>query len=473
VNFGRLASRLIIPGEGNSGLMLLKPAWGICLISLVLHFMAPQAGAAMVSQKRELRLTLSQTLSMAVKNNRDLKTARRALSLAASNYRGAKDAYYPFVTANLAASQTMNNQVIVDPWVVYNFATGLNVSLNWPLDLSGAIGRNVQQALITLIKSKASYVLTAQNLVVTVYNQYYALLGLRETLAIDLAQVNQTKEQLRIAQERLKAGRVPESDVLTSTVQYDNSRQTLKRDEGLYENAKAQLRNTLVIKQNVEIIPTDRLTFTPETVNFEDAAAVAVKDRLEMQSARLSLEAARISLKSTYDQYMPKFSISGFWGYNTQGRNPDDAFRQQNRPLEPSWSISGGITIPLFIFDGGVIKESKVRAMIGIEQAEADVHQTKDKVVLEVKNAIINLQNAQEQVNIVKNSIKLAKESVRIAELRYRMGLTGYLETTDARNNLKTAETNLLTAVIQANLSKVALDQAMGKPLVKAWPVSE
>ncbi len=427
----------------------------------------------MVNQPRVLKLSLSQALAMAIRNNRDLQTIRRTLSLAASSYRSARAGYYPTVTANLTASQTMSNKLIVDPWVVYTFASGLNVNLNWPLDLSGVVGRTVQQALISLVKAKASYVLAAQNLVVTVYNQYYTLLGLRETLAIDLAQVRQTKEQLRIAQERLKAGRVPENDVLTSTVQYDTARQTLKRDEGLYENAKAQLRNTLVIKQNVEVIPTDRLTFTPETVNFNEAAAKAVKDRLEMQSARLSLEAARISLKSTYDKYMPTLALNAFWGYNTQGRNPDDAFRQQNRPLEPAWSVSGGISVPIFIFDGGVIKESKISAMIGIEQAEADLHQTKEKIVLEVKNAVINLQNAQEQVNIVKNSIKLARESVRIAELRYRMGLSGYLETTDARNNLKTAETNLLSAVIQASLSKIALDQAMGKPLVKAWPLSQ
>jgi outer membrane protein len=449
-----------------------KPAWGICLIALLLHLTTSLAGAAMVNQKKELRLSLSQALAMAIRNNRDLQTVRRTLSLAASNYRSARAGYYPNVTANLAASQTTSNQLIVNPWVVHTFASGLNVNLNWPLDLSGAIGRKVQQAMISLVKAKANYVIAAQNLVVKVYNQYYALLGLRETLAIDLSQVNQTREQLRIAQERLKAGRVPEGDVLTSTVQYDTARQNLKRDEGLYENAKAELRNTLVVNQNVDIIPTDRLTFTPETVNFDKAAREAVRDRLEMQSARLSLEAARITLKSTYDSYLPSLTVNAFWGYNTQGRNPDDAFRQQNRPLEPSWSVSGGISVPIFIFDGGVIKESKVSALIGIEQAEADLHQTKEKIVLEVKNAVINLHNAQEQVNIVKNSIRLAQESVRIAELRYRMGLTGYLETTDARNNLKTAETNLLSAVIQANLSKVALEQAIGKPLVKPWPLT-
>jgi outer membrane protein TolC len=446
-------------------------------MALFLHLAISPGGAAEINKRqpttKELRLSLQQAVDMALKNNRDLQTARRTLSIAASSYRAAKAGYYPKITGTLSASYGSSNQIVTNPWVLYQFATGLNVNLNFPLDLSGAIGRTVQRSLITLIQSKSYYVLAAQSLVVNVNTQYYNLLRYRETLLIDRAQVDQAREQLRIAQARLKAGRVPESDVLTSTVQLDTVRQTLKVDEGQYENAKAQLRNTLVISQNVEIVPTDKLTFTPETVNYDAAVREAEQNRLEIQSARLSIEAAKIALKSAYDPYLPTLGLGGTWGYNTRGRNPDDAFRLQNRPLEPSWTWLASLTVPIFIFDGGVIRESKMQAVTAIEQAEADLHQTKERIDLDVKNQFINLTNAQEQVRIVKDSIKLAQQSVRIAELRYRMGLTGYLETTDVRNNLKTAEVNLLNAIIQANLAKIGLYQAMGRALVTAPTTAE
>jgi outer membrane protein TolC len=351
---------------------------------------------------------------------------------------------------------------------VNQFSSGLNVSFNMPLDLSGSIGRSVQQAVISLISAKGSYVQQGQTLAVSVYTQYYNLVQSRETVIIDQANVDAAREQLRIAQARLKAGRVPEVDVLTATVQLDNARQGLKSDEGNYENAKAGLRNTLVIDQEVDINPTDKVTFSPETFAYESAAKEAEMNRVEMQAARLSLESAKISLKSTYDPYLPSMSVSGNWGYNTSGRNPDDAFRLQNRPLEASWVVTASLNIPIFIFDGGVNKERKFQAVNGIEQAEANLLQQKESIDLEVKSELTNLNIAQDRVKIVEGSIKLARESLRITELRYRMGLAGYLEVTDARNNLRNAELNLLGAIITHSNSKVRMYSALGRAMITA-----
>ena len=73
---------------------------------------------------------------------------------------------------------------------------------------------------------------------------------------------------------------------------------------------------------------------------------------------------------------------------------------------------------------------------------------------------------AGERVEIVRSSINLAQETLRIAEMRYSLGVASYLEVTDARNNLRTAELNYLNALIQYNNAKVAVLQAIGRPLV-------
>ena len=122
----------------------------------------------------------------------------------------------------------------------------------------------------------------------------------------------------------------------------------------------------------------------------------------------------------------------------------------------------------LFIFDGGAIRESKTQAMIDLEQAEADINQTMDSIKLEVKNELTNFENAQERVGIVEDSIKLAEESLKITELRYGLGSSSYLELVDTRNNLRTAELNLLDALIAHSLSKIRVYKAIGKSMVTA-----
>lgn len=423
------------------------------------------AGPQPPKGKRVLRVSLPQSVVMALKNNRPLQTARRAISNAASNYRAAKAGYYPQVVGSFTSAQNLNTVVVGTTLEsIQTFDAGLNITATMPLDLSGAIGRSVQQALIGFITSKASYVTASQSLVAQVYQQYYEVLRAQQAIKIDQAQVDQTAEQLRIAQERLKTGRVPEVDVLTAKVQFDNARQNLKADEGQLEIAKSQLRNTLVVDQDVDLIPTDHLTFQPENFMFEKAFREALQTRVEMKSARLSLESARIALRSAYDAYKPTLSVTAGYGYNVAGRNPPEAWR--DRPSGATGAIGGSINIPIFIFDGGVIRENKYRAMVGIDQAEANWKELEESISLQIKNNLTVLDNSRERVEIVRSSINLAQETLRIAEMRYSLGVASYLEVTDARNNLRTAELNYLNALIQYNNAKVAVLQAIGRPLV-------
>lgn len=415
-------------------------------------------------KQQPIYLSLEKAVELALKNNRSLQTSRRQLSIAASQYRSAKAGYYPQVTGALIAAQSVFNQVEGSPSVQELYTGAFDIGLDFPLDLSGSIGRSVQQALITLINSKAQYVLGSQDVIVSVYNQYNNILNARETIAIDKAQVDVALQQLEIAKARLKTGRVAEVDVMTARVQLNNNRQNLKVDEGNYQIALANLRNTLVLPQDAEIVATDQLTFSPVSFNYSDAVKNALRNRLELKIARLNLESARISLKSTYDRYRPTLNVSANYGYAVSGNSVGEAI--DDRPDEPSWAVTTSLRVPIFIFDGGQIRESKIQALTNIGQAEANVLQTREAIELEVRNELTNLQNAQERVKLVQDTIELAKESQRITERRYRMGVTSYLELVDARTNLRNAQLNLLNALISYSNSLIRLYRALGRPLV-------
>jgi outer membrane protein TolC len=418
------------------------------------------------SRKEQIHLSIEDALELALKNNRDLQTARRNLKSAESSYRRAKGSYYPRLTGDITTSHTAFNQLDADPAVQNMYRGGVGINFSLPLDLPGTIGRSVQQSYISLSTSKVSYISACQNMIVNVYTQYYEILRSRETIAIDQAQVKGAEEQLRIAKARLEKGRDPEVDVLTATVQLNNARQTLKRDEGDYLNALTALLNTLGLDHGVEIVATTELKYVPATFDYEAAEKEALQNRVEMKISRLRLESVRISLKSTNDVYRPTLNVSAGWGYDVSGTSYSKAVNE--RPSEPSWSVTTSLNIPIFIFDGGSIRESKTQAMIDLEQAEADINQTMDSIKLEVKNELTNFENAQERVGIVEDSIKLAEESLKITELRYGLGSSSYLVLVDTRNNLRTTELNLLDALITHSLSKIRVYKAIGKSMVTA-----
>jgi outer membrane protein len=454
--------------SGHSITASIPSRWFAIVMVLMMVTSSPIWSIVLAEAKGDpppLSLSLEEAVELALKNNRTLQTSRRSLSLASSNYRAAKAQYYPTLRVGYTASQTTAKaDEIAAAETLYG--SGAEINLEVPLDLSGAINRSVQQALISLTTAKANYVEASQGLVVNVYEEYYSVLSGRETLKIDQAQVSLAEDQLAIAEARLSAGRVPEVDVLTAKVQLNNERQNLKTSEGQLEIRLSNLRKTLLLDQESSIVPTSSIDYEPEYFNFRDALAESLNQRLEIEIATLNVESARIGLKSTYDPYRPTLNVTGNYGYYSTGDQVIDAF-VNDRLSDPRWSVTTSISVPIFIFDGGVIRESSKRATITLQQAEADLAETKEAIELELRNQLTSLENARERVKIVQDTIALAKESLRITELRYRMGKTSYLELVDGRNNLRTAELNLLSAKIEHNLSKIRVHRALGRPLTR------
>jgi outer membrane protein TolC len=413
-----------------------------------------------------LELTIEQAVEMALQKNRAFQTARRSLSAAASSYRSALSQYYPTITGGLTGSYAGSHSGAQGATTGIDklISSGLEIGASLPLDLSGAINRSVQQALNSLLISKAQYVSASQDLVVLVYNEYYSALRANETIAINKAQVEYARDQLKIAEANLRAGRVPEVDVLTAKVQLRNEEQNLKASEGDYEIRLANLKNTLLLDQQTKVIPVSKLEYVPELFNYEASVEEGMQKRLEVKIAELNVENAKIALKSTYDPYRPTLNVTGSYGYAVSGPNASDAW--DSRPDEPSWAATASISVPIFIFDGGATRESITRANISVSQAQSDFDQVKDDIQLEIRNEVTSLENSSERVKIMQDSAALAKESLRITELRYQLGKTNYLELTNARNNLRQSELNYLDALIEYNLSKIRFDRALGRPLV-------
>jgi outer membrane protein TolC len=412
-------------------------------------------------------LTIDQAVEIALQKNRNYQTARRSLSAAASSYRSALSQYYPTITGGLAGSYEGSRAGAqgAEAGVQKQITSGLEIGASLPLDLSGAINRSVQQALNSLLISKAQYVSSSQDLVVLVYNEYYSALRAKETIAINKAQVEYARDQLGIAEANLRAGRVPEVDVLTAKVQLRNEEQNLKASEGEYEIRLANLRNTLLLDQQAKITLVSELRYEPGSFEYEASIKEALETRLEVKIAELNLENAKIALKSTYDPYRPTLNVTGGYGYVYSGSSVSDAI--ENRPDEPSWSATASISIPIFIFDGGATRESITRANLSLSQAQSDFDQVKDDIQLEIRNELTSLENSSERVKIMQDSAALARESLRITELRYQLGKTSYLELTNARNNLRQSELNNLDALIEYILSKIRYDRALGRPLVQ------
>ena len=111
----------------------------------------------------------------------------------------------------------------------------------------------------------------------------------------------------------------------------------------------------------------------------------------------------------------------------------------------------------------GAGKGTQAGAMV--EQYEKEAERTRKNIRLETRSAYIEMKTAEENIAAAAAAVKQAEESYMIAQVRYEEGVDILLSVTDAQEKLTQARSNYSTALYQYNLSRAALEKAMGVPV--------
>jgi len=132
---------------------------------------------------------------------------------------------------------------------------------------------------------------------------------------------------------------------------------------------------------------------------------------------------------------------------------------------ERSSSWEAGIGLTWNIFDNGVTSANVNQAEALVEQYEKEAERLQKTIRLETRSAYIEMKTAEENIAAAAAAVKQAEESYVIAQVRYEEGVDILLSVTDAQEKLTQARSNYSTALYQYNLSRAALEKAMGVPV--------
>src|SRR5208283_3016830 len=145
-------------------------------------------------------------------------------------------------------------------------------------------------------------------------------------------------------------------------------------------------------------------------------------------------ERAALAAQTAADQRLPKVSFSGFWVQ--QGLTPD--------AIIPVYQYQGSITFP--IFTGGRIQAERAKAGLAIRQLQQQESDLRNRIALEVKNAVAQVESARNEVTVANAGIQLANEEVTQARDRFQAGVANNLEVITAQNELARANDNQIGA---------------------------
>ncbi len=422
------------------------------LLVLVASFSAFSARAAEPVASGET-LTLQRCLDIAIRNHpsilRDGFVVRQKEAVVGQ----AQARYYPKI--DLSAQYTRNNSIVDHrdpyfPWVgkTYNQNIG-SASLNQMIFDFGRTPTDVKSKQFDADSSRFFLDDTITLVALNVKASYYNVLRARRSKGVAIETMDQYKLHLARARDYFTAGTRPHYDVTKARLDLSNAELQLIVADNDLKIAWVQLNNAMGIDERLRYDIEDSLDFREYAVSSEEALEKAYGNRPDLKALMAQKDSAAMATERAKSEYWP--SLSGSAGYSAQG---------SSYPLSQGWNA--GVVMTMNVFEGLVTKnrvdESKAKTL----SVEAQISAKKLDILLEVKQAYLNLIKARESILNTEVQIRQATENLEITNLRYNAALATPVDVTDAVVSFSNAKLANVTALYNYKLAQANMEKAVG-----------
>jgi outer membrane protein len=338
---------------------------------------------------------------------------------------------------------------------IYDF--GLSFTL--PLYRGGRLDRAIVIAGKKKDVAEQNLRLTQQELIYNVTSTYFKILQLQRLLKSEEETVKQFEAHKRDVELRLDAGTVPKIDLLKTEAELSHSRQKMLLVKNGLENSHDLLRTMMGIDDpyvSVSVIEERKI------IQIDAALDRNLKKALSMRPDYLSLlhrlEISEQSVRLEKGKRLPSVNFLGEYAERS-GDGPD--FRE-------NWYLALKLTLP--VFDGGQIRSGVRRAEKELEKVKEEERSLRNRLVLEIGDALRGFENATERISVAESAIEVSKESLRIELLKYETGTGTSTDVIDARAALLRAEADYYQAFYDRDMAAALLTKAVGGDFFRGEP---
>jgi len=325
------------------------------------------------------------------------------------------------------------------------------------LDFFGRLRRETEAARAQLMATEDARQTVVLTLVSEVASNYFVLLQLDLQLHIAQQTVKTQEDSLRLTKLRLDHGVATKLDVMQAQQVLDTANAEIPD----FERQIAQVEDaiSILLGNYPEAVPRGRplieQKLPPEVP--PGLPSSLIERRPDIREAEHVLVAANAEIGAAKAQFFPQISLTGSGG-GIFGRS--SAFSGLMSSQAGFWTYGAGLTQP--IFTGGALRGNVKLAQAQYEQALIAYRQTIQRAFGDVSDALIGYQKLHEVRVRQEQTVADLEESVRLSEMRYRGGITTFLEVLDGQRSLFAADLNLALARGNEFQSLIQLYKALG-----------
>ncbi len=333
-------------------------------------------------------------------------------------------------------------------------ADAINLTPTWNPDFWGRYRRATEASRATLRATEWGQKATIMTLVDELATDYFQLREYDLELEIAKQTLDTRKQSLTLTQTLEKGGNVSLVDVAQAQQLVEEAAETIPQLEQSIQQEENAI--SLLLGQNPGPIPrglamTDQLDLDTIPAGLPSQL---LERRPDIQEAEQNLVAANAEIGVARAQLFPSISLTATAGIESIGLG--DLFKWGAR----YWQWSG--TATQSIFNAGSLR-ANVRLTEAEKQQEVLTYQqTIETAFRQVSDALIANQKLREYREHQEALTAATKQSSDLAQIRYKGGVTSYLEVLTNDTNYFSAELALARAKLAERLAVVQLYNALG-----------
>lgn len=345
------------------------------------------------------------------------------------------------------------------PTTVYR--AGFDAS--WEIDVFGRARRAAEATRGDVDTAVADQAAVRLATTAEVAQTWFALRGAEARLAIQRRNLDNLREDLRILEARLDAGRGTELDtsrqatlVAGVAAQVPQSEADVARQEQrlavLTATSAAELRSQwLAPSKDLPRPPALVTVGTPEQWIKRRPDVRAADRRLAAATARIGVEQA---------DFFPRLTLNGSFGYTAQSR--DQLFEGASE------RFSYGPSLSWAFLDVGRVRQRVLAAKARQRQALAVYEDTVLRALEETENSLAGYRANTESLLASDAGLAAARKAAAIARARYDAGASDYLGVLDAERTLLDFEDRVVQGSVARATSLAALYKALAGDFARA-----
>lgn len=400
------------------------------------------------------KLTLIQSLQLALKNSYDYKITTNQLALIDQDIQNAKASFYPDIYLQGSFTQIDSDRA------KYSNGTASQKLISSGIGLSQLLYSNKALKNIDiqnyLFSSKQNETETVKQLILyKVVLTYLNVLNLQKSYEIVKSKANFIQENLLLAKNRFDVGISDKSDIYRWQSELANVNIDLVKVKKDFNSLKIELSNLLQIpnKQNItlehydlnnelfklfEKTPAD-LVFKPKEleklVNFLANNIINNHPLIKTYEELLSAKKEELRMNKD-DLYSPIISLNANIN-ETLKRDGEGA--DFNRPWDDT-QYQVGLNIKVPLYESGKKQIDIEKNKIELLNLQHRLKDEKSKIKKEIFQAIQNVSSSYNSIKFSKAAYKSAKKNYNLIQDKYSKGEANIITLLDAQNSMIIAD---------------------------------